>query len=217
MMSHEEVPTTIDKTGNETHPAFGMAHVNRVSSTRGQSMFDSEIEHTHFVSLTINRATRSRELNRDWIYERDNLIEINMSEAQWAQLVSSMNSSGTPVTLAWTKEEGYIPRIPFAPRLALSREEVHTAATKAYEKVNAAFTEVEAKPTKANLRALKTALEHAISGVDYATKTLDEHTENTVAKARADIEAIIANANLRGVNLALPKNLDGAPEIETRT
>lgn len=56
----------------------------------------------------------------------------------------------------------------------------------------------KAHPTKANLRALRGALEGATRNVDYTTQTLDEHVEKVVTKAKADVEAMVAYAQMHG-------------------
>lgn len=189
----EQEPTQ-NEHGDEVHPAFAMINVNRVSSSGGGvSLFDSEVRHQHFVTLRISAASRKRDLSRDWIHgESAPFIEIAMSEAQWASVVSSLNSQGTPVTRTWDKSEGgHLPDIPFSPRLAISIDETRDAAKRMFTNAKEALARVEERPTKANIRALRIALEGAEPNVTYAARTLAEHAENTVQKAKADVEAMI--------------------------
>jgi hypothetical protein len=184
---------TIDERGEESHPAFGMVQVTRVSqSPPGASLFDSEIRHSHYVLLRIKTADRKRDLNRDWIHSRRELVEVGMSESQWASLVSSFNTEGVPCTIRSTPEDHMVPEPPFSPRLALSTAETGNAAHRAFDRARAALELVEEKPTKANVRALRIALDQAAPNVEYAARSLTEHTENVVEKARADIEAMVA-------------------------
>src|SRR6476646_10686413 len=84
----------------ESHPAWGLVSAHRVSSTPGAVLFDSDIQHQHYMQITLRRASRDRGLSRDWIHEEGpTLIESNMSEAQWAAFVSSTNTSGVPCTI----------------------------------------------------------------------------------------------------------------------
>lgn len=184
-------PIEVDEHGSETHPAFGMAAVHRTSASHGQVMFDSEIQHRHYVTLTIQRATRKRDLNQDWIHGGRELIEVAMSEAQWAALVSSTNTSGVPVTISAIDNKS-LPYIPYEPRLQQSFDYAHETAGKMFERAKEALAAVEEKPTKANIRALRIALDNSAPNVDYAAKTVAEHVENTVTKARADLEAMVA-------------------------
>lgn len=186
---------TVNEQGYEEHPSFGMVRVVRSSGTP-VSLFDSEIKHQHFVTLTINRADRRRELNNDWIHPTKQLIEIEMSEAQWAQVISSVGSSGTPVTIRWTGADGLIPRPPYAPRMEHSLAEVRDAAQKMFDKAMDALAAAEARPTKANLRNLRLRMEQSAGNVVFAAQSLDEHIEKTVAHAKADIEAMTIAASM---------------------
>lgn len=80
------------------HPAFGMIHASRISGQRNLFMVD--YPQGHFVRLTIAPATLIRDLSNDWVHSRAYpLIEVDLSEVQWARMISSMNTTGVPCTL----------------------------------------------------------------------------------------------------------------------
>jgi hypothetical protein len=202
-MSRRQVqqPTVLDSglrgAVRETHPAFGKAILNKHRHTPGAVLFDSEIRHPQTVVLTIEGATRERDLNRDWIHADSRpIVEIEMSMAQWADLISSFgNGGGVPVTIRRTQNEVFVPELPYAPRLAQSQAEVEGAADRMFEEVKAKLAAVEEKPTKANIRALRIALDNATPNVGFAAESLTEHVEKVVTKARADIEAMVTLAS----------------------
>lgn len=183
----------VNARGYEEHPAFGSISASRVSqSPPGAVLFDSEIKHVHYVRLTIKRAERKRELNHDWIHETGpDLIEVAMSEAQWASFVSSMNTSGVPCTIKRTQDEVYVPNVPYAPRMEHAVKETTGAAERMFTKVKEAFDTYKEHKTVGNLRNLESRINNAAPNVEYATKTLVEHVENTLQRARADIEAMV--------------------------
>lgn len=191
-MSRKEVP-------DEEHPAFGMISVNRCQGTP-RTLFDSEIQHSHTVRLTITRAIRRRMLNRDWLHGTRDLIEIEMSEAQWASHVASMGiGSGTACTLRRVEAEdgsGYAPTpdLPYEPRMEQSLGEVRGAVDALLTDIKDALAAYEASKTVKNLRALHSTIENASGNAAYAAKSLSEHAENTVSKARADVEAMVLQA-----------------------
>lgn len=84
----------------EKDPSFGLVSISRVSGQR--RLFDSPFEHQHFITLSIKRAYRSRtDLHSDYIGEEAELIEVAMSEVQFAAMVTSLNMGvGTPCTIA---------------------------------------------------------------------------------------------------------------------
>lgn len=199
-MNRDIVEPTQNEREDETHPAYGMIRASRVNNSPGSVLFDSDLQHQQSVVLTISRATRKRQLNRDWVHSDKDLIEVEMSEAQWASFVSSMNTSGVPCTLRRTENEIKVPGLLHAPRLAESAAEVHSAAETAFEEIQKALEAYEAalsskapaKERSALLNDLHWAIKNAVPNVDYAGKSLAGYVENVVQKARADLEAMVA-------------------------
>jgi hypothetical protein len=197
----------------EEHPAFGMITAHRVSSSPGAVLFDSEIRHQHYVTIKISTADRRRDLNRDWIHPGKEIIEVGVSEAQWAQFVSSMNTSGTPCTLQGhftgpEIPEGIIPEMPYEPRLHESIAEVREASEKALAQINDKMAGVEAafeaggkKAMREAIRSLRSSIDNAPRNMVFAADSLTEHAENVVQKSRADIEAmVLAKAQQLGLD-----------------
>lgn len=192
-MTTTEKPT-ITEHGDEAHPAWGLIGASRVSSSPpGATLFDSDIRHQHYVVVRLSRATRKRDLGHDWKHGGEQIVEVAMSEAQWASFVSTMNvGQGVPCTIERVGME-QMPGVEYEPRLATSMNEVDNAADKAIEKIQAAFEAYEAHKTKANRDTLKYAIQNAPANMSYAAKTLSEHAENVVQKARADVEAMVVS------------------------
>jgi hypothetical protein len=198
----ETVPVRKTDRGDDTHPAFGMVQVHRYSNTPGAILFDSDIRHGHTVALTIHRATRKRDLARDWIHsDLREIAQIEMSEAQWASLVSSMGSSGVPCTIRATETNPRVPELPYDPRLAHSMKEVHEAADKTFGKIEQAMQSFDALDPKATakekreaLQRLRSTIFNATPNVAFTAKSLVEHAENVVQRSRADIEAMAIQA-----------------------
>ena len=132
-----------------------------------------------------------------------------MSEAQWASFVSSMGSSGVPCTLRQRIDvPGPLPILPYDPRLAHSMDEVKTAAARTFGRIEAAMAAYDALPKTATAKekreaidAIRNAMRHATTNVDFTSRSLVEHAENVVQRSRADIEAMAFQAAER---LGLP-------------
>ena len=212
----------------ETHPAFALAAVTRAQGTP-RTLFQSEIQHSHTVTLSIRRAERARQLNRDWLFPRQELIEIEMSEAQWGALVSSVGiGSGVPVTLRATESDPIVPGLSFEPRLETSVDEARAAVGKLLKEARESLAAlVEAVETRAGSRAFKDALSrhqavlrNAEANAAFAVKSLNEATENVLAQARSDFETqVLASAQALGLEDAigrpqLPAQLDQHPDTE---
>jgi hypothetical protein len=207
----------------EEHPAFGMISASRTSG--GESvLFDSDIQHQHKVRISVHSATRHRDLNRDWIHaDMTPLVEVEMSEAQWASFVSSMNTSGVPCTLRRVGEQWDIPGLPYDPRLGHSMEEVRGAAKKVFDRATKAMAAYDALPKDATPKTkreavdkIRSALMHVEANMDFAAKSLNEHAENVVQRARADIEAMVTNKAVQlGLTTAEAAGLMALPMMPT--
>lgn len=218
---HEEQP--VSSTGRsadeveDNHPAFGVAVVTR-SSGSSRSLFQSDVLHSESVTLSIQRATRVRALNHDWVHPHQTLVEVEMSLAQWGALVSSIGiGSGVPVTIRRTETEVFVPTLPYQPRLKASLDEVHGSISKLFARAKETLAAVEAAVEgKKGVRAIRDALRahgnvinHASSNSEFAVRSMTEAGEKVTSQVRADIEAqILASSRLVGQH-----NPISAPEI----
>jgi hypothetical protein len=202
MSPYDAISSTTNERGDEVHPAFGRIHASRVSHGGGKHggavLFDSDLIHRHTVRVTIESATRKRDLSHDYIHGGKELIEVEMSEAQWASFVSSMNTSGVSCTLLHTPE-GPVPGLEYHPRMAESMAEVRDSAAKVFAEAKAAMAAYDAidpkAPVKERRRALdnlRSTLRNSEANVAFAATSLTGHVENVVSRARADIEAMVS-------------------------
>jgi hypothetical protein len=200
-MPREIVEPQTKDDGDETHPAFGIAHVGRITATPGQVLFDSDLRHHEYIELTVSTATRTRNLKRDWIHARHAVVKIAMSLAQWASLVASAGTEGVPVTIDYLEGE-HTPGLPYQPRLAVSRQETIDAAERAFGEIKGALARYEtalaehapAAARKSALATLRASVNNAIPNVDYAGQQFAAFAENVVEKSRADVESMVAQA-----------------------
>jgi hypothetical protein len=193
-MNVETERPTLTERGDEAHQAWGLIGASRVSSSPpGASLFDSDIRHQHYVVVRLRRASRRRDLGRDWKHGEEQIAEVAMSEAQWASFVSTMNvGEGVPCTIETVGRER-MPGVEHEPRLAESMDEVTRAGEAAMEKINEAFAAYREKKTAANLRSLESAIANAPANMTFAAESLSEHAENVVQRARADVEAMVVH------------------------
>lgn len=192
----------INEDGSETHESWVKLVASKVSGQR--RLFDSEINHSHYISVRVYRCQRQRDLKHDSLFTTKMLMEVSMSHAQWGAFVSSFGEgSGVPATLDWF--DGQVPQAPFESRLDASHKEVRGAADEALAKIQEDFAALE-KAFEANegkralrerIRTLHYAIKNGPANIEYTAKTLTEHTENVVTKARADIEGMVRDAQTR--------------------
>lgn len=193
----------------ETHPAFGLASIGRISGSP-RALFQSDLMHNETIRLSISRADRSRDLNYDWTHATTELIEVEMSLAQWGALISSGGiGSGVPVTIRSTESEHRVPEVPHEPRMKQNLAEVagtvaelFSASRKSFEALLEAIEEKKgAKAIREALRHHQAMLENAPSNAKFAVNSLARAAESVVSQARADIESsVIMAARLTGTS-----------------
>jgi hypothetical protein len=184
---------TVNERGFEEHPAFGRIRAGRSSNTPGSVLFDSDLKHQHSIVIQVSTATRKRDLNRDWVHTDKQILEVEMSEAQWASLVSSVGSTGTSCTIRYREGGDLVDGLPYAPRMAQSMREVDEAAEEVFGKIQEAMAAYEEHKTAANLRTLRSAVDNAGANLGFVANSMARHAEGVVQRAKADIEAMVIN------------------------
>lgn len=214
----EQLPTVTERIGNggskETtvnHPAFGQISVSRRQcGGSGVNLYDSDFGHNSFVTIEVKHSELHRDLSRDWHFPREEIVQLNLSESQWATLVSSFNSgSGVPCTLTWKAGEGYLPGIPSFDRKEVFKQEMSDASQEAIEgikKLIAAVGEtgLSKKKQEELLSGANKALRALTSSMPFVHDQFNEHVENTVERGMQEIHgylnAAITRAGINAIN-----------------
>jgi len=81
------------------HPSFALMQFVRVQGG-DNILFGSSIKHDNRIMLRINRSEHCRNFHKFSYYPKEKYIEVEMSESQFAEAITSMNmGTGVPVTL----------------------------------------------------------------------------------------------------------------------
>lgn len=190
-----EPVTTEDPRGRgsrTTHPAFAQISVSRVQGNA--VLYGSDFKHQHFMRVRIARSELQRDLSRDWHYAREDMIEVDLSEAQWATFVSSPNAGGgVPCTLH-AFDGQLMPRLTLQNKTDKFKQEVGDHLDGARNELDALLAEIEGmnipKAKKAALaqRASK-AKQEIEANMPFVAEQFGEHVEKTVEKAKVEINA----------------------------
>lgn len=204
----------------EEHPAFGLVSVSRGQGTP-RALFQSDLMHSETITLSIHRAERGRSLMHDWTHPRKELIEVEMSLAQWGAVVSSIGiGSGVPVTIRRTESEVYVDDLPYEPRIAAVVGEAKASVGKLVERIREKYGVLrEAFDGKQGIRAQRAALDslgNTLSQVEgnaeFAVKSVTRAAEQVTAQAKSDIEAhILSAAQITGLTapIQVPELMQG--------
>lgn len=93
----------------DKHPSYGTVLFHRISGGKS-NLFGSPIRnHYTTIKLTIHQAVRHHDLHEDRIHGHGVLAEVELSAAQFAELLTTMNvGSGVPCTIRFMHGMGKI-------------------------------------------------------------------------------------------------------------
>lgn len=189
----------------DSHPAFGVAVVTR-GTGHGRSLFQSDLLHRETITLSIHTAERSRSLHRDWVHPRKELIEVEMSLAQWGALIAAQGQgSGVPLTIRRTESVHDVPGIPHEPRTSESVDEARRQVQEMLRDALKTLGDLELViEEKKGIRVVREALgkharalQGAANNSAFAVRSVQEAVEDVVHTARSDIEAFLMDAERR--------------------
>ena len=191
---------------NKTHPAFGNINICRVSGHR--KLHDSPLRHHHYIALRIQTADMDRDLNQHWHHPQKQVVEVLLSEAQFAQAITSLNTMGTPCTLSFYRDPitGEVQQPVLKDEDAASDRsmfdgEIQAKVDELTKLVNSAKTDVaaalanKAVPAKAREAALGVVerLRRILADLPFIQSQFVKAMEKTESHAKTEVVAL-ANA-----------------------
>lgn len=199
-------PTVIhdDKfdTDRYRHPAYATLSFARRNGGKTE-LFGSSIEHDNIISMTLYHADMQRNLNSDWYMGRNIIAEVEMSQSQFAEAITSMNmGSGVPVTLRFTEKDGYIPKCSFDNKRKQFSKEFNDKLKKANTDTNdliKTVTELFNKKslTKEDKKLVLSALNKISSNIgcnaSFIADQFEEQMDKTIMEAKGEVEAFVQN------------------------
>ena len=214
----------------ETHPAYATIRVGRGQvGGGGLLLFGSDFGHGRVISITISRAERRRDLSNDWLHPRQELIEVALTEPQWATFVSSAGvGEGTPCTLERLNGE-LVPRIEqLTDRRRQFQDEVQDHMKLVLDSLDSLDQKIDQAGLSGKRRDELKALVHTArrnvgGNLDFVADQFDEHMEATVERAKAEINGhigtVLQKAGLKQLAAdlptpAVPMLMDGQAEPE---
>lgn len=215
----------MDKTITE-HDAFGMIGVSRVSGRA--NLFGVDYPQDHYITLKIKRAKLQRDLSNDWYFGKGEIIEISMSEVQYARMISSPNhGDGVPCTLSRYTDpvtgEYKTPRLPddHAARPETFAKEVRETGQRSAERLNEALADLDAilaggAPKKGDLTKVREKLRASAQGlssslgfvVQQAEEAIHKSATNAMTEVDAHIDFAMTRLGERALGSRLAEALD---------
>lgn len=235
-MRPQPVPATITKAGRpgdeetiEKHPAYGMVRVSRCSGPSDKPLYGSSINHHQTIRLCVTEGERKRHLSQHWYHDGPNIVEIEMSPTQFADMLTNMNNGcGVPCTLLWRENGGAVPEMAkHESDRKHVQEEFAAHVKKALQAVTDMVRKAEEiaanpKPTKDDRRAY-VSLAHTlhrelVQNAPFVTEQFNEACDNLVKEAKGEYEAsVLSSIASMGLDAFREKLTALAPVVDVDT
>jgi len=199
------------------HESFGLLSISRIQSNKPISLFGSFIEHQNTIKLRIKKAEEHRDLNQNWYFGTNTLLEIELSPVQWAEAIMNMNvGDGIPCTIKYINGK----EIEDPPIKNLAREfndefqkDMENIGNKINETIDLVSQLME-KPSitkserKTILNSLKMLKQHLVSNIPFVHQQFNEAMGKTVQLAKSEIESHWTNTMLKLGNKVIVETSD---------
>lgn len=186
----------------KSHPSYGMISFSRENCTPATALFGSSIKHGNPIRMVLSHANIKRGLNKDWYHAKGRIAEIEMSQSQFVDAITSLNmGDGVPCTIMFTERDGYMPACDFISKIEQFRGEFsdHLSGIKNNldENIKAVEEILETRKTlrksdrEAILSALYSARQDIGSNTNFVVDSFNEQMDKTVTEAKGEIESFM--------------------------
>ena len=179
---------------------MGRISWHRLMCSSPQNLFGTEIKTSNPIKIEICNAAEERDLNRNWVFSRNKIIEVEMSPIQWAEFLTSGNTEGVPCTLKWIRGVGDIPEPKADETMKVYNQEVE----KHFDDMKDDFSEIKnlidgllstGRMNKANAECLANLIHRVqmnmTSNMNYIKDCFKEDMESIVTRAKAEFNAYV--------------------------
>lgn len=192
-----KIQNSIDGAVINNHPSYGSITVSRSSSSEAATLYGSSVKHRNTIRLTVHHSEQHRLLSGDWYSPTDRIVEVEMSQNQWAELVSSIGlGAGVPCTIRWLN--GRVETPPSCSKIEQFKEEFQEKMERAIADADAAIEKAECLLDKKSFtKADKTELLNLMRTIQQSVKrnapfVYDQFTkqmEKTSTEVKGELEA----------------------------
>lgn len=193
------------------HPSFGLIGFSRcsVGGSRKYRLFGSSLaKHYNVIMLRVHQAFEEHHLSQDWRHAQGApLIEVEMSEAQFASLLTTMNmGEGVPCTIRYVAPGGS-GKVESAPDADVEVDKVRKGFERDIKELVNKFESLKvrakeilgtAKSSKAErdeiVKLIEGAAQDLSSNFGFVIEQFNEATEKVVTQAKAEVDAFVTNA-----------------------
>lgn len=210
----------------EVHESYGMVGFSRTTCRPGVNLFGSAIKHANIITLRIKRATKERSLHEDRYYGGESLIEVAMSQNQFAEAITAMNvGDGVPCTIQRIGRTGIEDCPEETVRQVFEQEfkehctEITEAAVGLISKAERMLEQKTVRKSELKelivvLRRLSTELN---SNLPFVNSQFNEAMDKIVTDGKSTVEAYILHRLTELGSKALGKEINDSDELPAIT
>jgi len=192
----------MDEDKIDYHESFVQVSFSRHNSNKNKSIYGSSIGHNETLVLEVYESEVHRHLSRSWYSPRKKIMELEMSQSQFAELITTMNmGSGIPCNLNYFNGK-HIENNTLTNILDVFKKEfqndLNGITKKSKETIeeiqnilnNKTVTKKDLKKALDNLYHIKQDLE---SNLTFILSQFNEQMNKTVVEAKGEVEAFVEN------------------------
>lgn len=186
------------------HESWGLVQASRVSG-RADDLFATSIDHLHTIRLRIARAVEFRDpgMSHSHYMDTSQLIEVELSPMQWAELLTSMNvGCGVPCTIRYIGGQK-IHGVKHENEHLKIQDELAAKAKKAASDIGDVVKDIEAqladsklpKKTQQEIVQKLTRFQRVVGdAIPFIHKQFTESCERTVTEAKSAVDSFVMHA-----------------------
>ncbi len=207
------------------HESFGVVRFSRVTNSGEKQLFGSSVKCSNTIRMEVAPAQYERGLHRDWIMGKSlPYIQVEMSQAQFAEAISSMNiGTGTPVTVIY-KDGKYIESFEEESKFEQFQNEFAEDTVDLLKTISIAQTEVEmllnkksvTKADRESIRGHLTYIERMLKeNMPFLYQSFNEQVGKSLHEAKMEIETFSQQRELENlVSLKIEKTKNESSKNE---
>lgn len=181
-----------------SHESFGTMTVMRHQSSHHTSLFGSSIRHLNTIAITIHEADVLRSLNSDYIHAGKEILQVEMSPTQFAEMITSGGQGGgTPVTIS-RRAGRSMEQCPFESKREVFRNEFKAKMENLSTETESIAESVETVLEKKSLNnadkefilsQIKTLTQNVQRNIPFVAEQFDRQLDKATTEAKGEIEA----------------------------
>jgi ElaB/YqjD/DUF883 family membrane-anchored ribosome-binding protein len=207
-----------DKEEVKTHESYGQVLFSRTQGTPVR-LYGTTVQSGNTIRLSISHSEQRRHLNRTWYFAHKEIIEVELSQNQFAELITNMNvGTGVPCTIRHLNHKR-MENPPFEDVRDKLEKEFQSDINECMDNSLKLIKEADemlssSKPiTKAKMKELKSVLyklnQDLRSNLRFVMNSFNEQVQSSVTEAKSEVEAFVEN-KIRSAGL---EHLKEQPQI----